>query len=299
MKVIFLGNHDVGIATLTTLKSCADIVGVVAHPIDPEEGMRFASVYQFARRNDLRVIRGRGTDAIVFKFIQRLKPDLIWVTDYRYLLPKTILSIPKLGSVNLHPSLLPEYRGRAPINWAILKGEQQIGVTAHFLDEGVDTGDIIKQIPLTLDKDQDVSHALKELIPLYQTLTSDVIDFFRAGDVPRQTQSISQGSIFRARTPEDGRIDWSRPAKEINNLVRAVTSPYPGAFTSCKTTKIYIWKSKVLSMANQSKFKPGSVIALGENDQPKVQCGSGVLEILNWTQEIYPVTNIRVGDRFV
>jgi len=299
MKVVFFGNHDVGIAALKILNTYVEVVGVVAHPMDPEEGSRFASVYEFALENRLRVIRGRGKDPAVLEFVRDLSPDLAWVTDYRYILPNQIFSIPKLGSVNLHPSLLPKYRGRAPINWAILRGETQIGLSAHFIDDGVDTGDIIKQVAITLNSGQDVGDALKALMPLYQTLTKDVIDFFRSGNVPRQVQILSKGSIFPARTPEDGRIDWSKSATDICNLVRAVSHPYPGAFSQMKMGRIYVWKASVSDLSSKADVSPGSIIGLGKNNQPKIQCGNGILEIINWTSDTSSAEYFRIGERFL
>ena len=299
MKVVFFGNHDVGIAALDTLVRYADVVGVVAHPMDPEEGSRFASVYEFASDNLLRVIRGRGKDAAVLEFVRDLDPDLIWVTDYRYILPGQLLSIPKFGAINLHPSLLPKYRGRAPINWAILRGETQIGLSAHFIDNGVDTGDIIKQVGVTLNSDHDAGDALKFLMPLYQSLTKEVINFFRSGNVPRQAQNPSKGSIYPARRPEDGRIDWSKPATEVCNLVRAVADPYPGAFTHLKREKIYIWKASVAEKSEKSEAPAGSVIGFGLNYQPQIKCGKGILELINWTIGSSPMRHLRIGDRFL
>ncbi len=134
MRIAFLGNHTVGVIVLKLLFKEKDIVGVVAHPADPEDGIRYRSVYKFAVKHCLPVIRAKGKDKNHEQFIREKKPDLLWITDYRYLIPKNIISLAPLGTINLHPSLLPKYRGRAPVNWAIINGETILGLTAHFVD---------------------------------------------------------------------------------------------------------------------------------------------------------------------
>jgi methionyl-tRNA formyltransferase len=299
MRIIFFGNHDVGIASLETLAHNADVVGVVAHPVDPEEGSRYASLYDFAVKNNLPVIRGTGKEFSVFEFVQRLCPDLIWVTDYRYILPNQLISASKLGAVNLHPGLLPKYRGRAPINWAIINGETKIGLTAHFIDDGIDTGDIIKQLSITLTSDQDIGNAIDALIPQYRRLTKDVLSCFVLGKVPRKKQDHSKGSLFPARTPCDGRIRWTEPAKKICNLIRAVTHPYPGAFCETGTGKIFVWKASVVTLNRIPVAAPGLIIGLNSRNEPIVECGEGFLEIINWTAESKFAGRLDVGVKLI
>lgn len=240
MKVFFLGNHTVGVRTLETLLESDQVIGVVAHPHDPEDGVDYLSVYDFAREKGLDVVRMHGRDRNLPELIHDCKPDLVWVTDYRYLLPPSVLSAAPLGTVNLHPSLLPKYRGRAPINWAILNGEKELGLTAHFVDGGMDTGDIIAQITYNLNTDQDVADALEILYPLYRKVTRHVLNCFRAGQVPRKAQDQSQASAFPRRRPKDGLIDWGQSARRIRDLVRAVAPPYPGAFSHLRHKRIKI-----------------------------------------------------------
>jgi methionyl-tRNA formyltransferase len=299
MRVIFFGNHDVGIAALETLIQDTDVVGIVAHPIDPEEGYRFRSLYDFASINNLQVIRGKGRDNLVFEFVNKLRPDLIWVTDYRYILPNHLVSMSKFGAVNLHPSLLPKYRGRAPINWAIINGETEIGLTAHFIDEGVDTGDIIKQVSIKLTGDEDISNALAALLPQYRKITREVISFFDSGKVPRQRQDHSKSSVFPARKPEDGRIDWFQSAENICNLIRAVSRPYPGAFCKSKWGRIFIWKAHDINTGQAVIADPGVVVEFGSMNTPKIQCGDGLLEIVDWSPEFDSKVQILLGDRLL
>jgi len=277
MRVVFLGNHTVGVRVLQAMSEMADVAGVVAHPPDPEDGVVYESVFDFAGMHGWNAIRGKGRDSETLDFVKAAKPDLLWITDYRYLIPREMLRTAPLGTVNLHPSLLPAYRGRASINWAILQGETTLGLTAHFVDEGMDTGDIIEQASYKIREDQDVGDCLKILYPLYTSMTRAVLTRFQSGKVPRVPQDHSRATVFPARRPEDGKIDWNQPARSIVNLVRAVAAPYPGAFTSIDGNKMFIWKARVISEEG-SQSLPGCVLAR-EGTEFHVQCGAGLVAL--------------------
>jgi methionyl-tRNA formyltransferase len=283
MRVLFLGNHTVGVRTLQAISENAEVAGVVAHPPDPEDGVRYESVWDFAEKNGWNVIRGKGKSPEVEVFISKAKPDLLWITDFRYLIPPETVTLACLGAVNLHPSLLPAYRGRASINWAILNGESRLGLTAHFVDEGMDTGDIIEQVSYEVRDDQDVGDCLSILYPLYGSITRKVLAYFESGHVPRIRQDHSRATSFPRRRPEDGRIDWAHPARSICNLVRAVAPPYPGAFTTLRGDRIVVWKARVASDEG-SLHEPGHVIADHELGS-LVQCGQGTLVLTRLEQQ--------------
>jgi methionyl-tRNA formyltransferase len=264
LNIVFLGNHEVGIRALKAIRPLANIALVVAHPPDPEDGVRYPSLFDYALNNGLRAIRGTPTDQDLENCIWAARPDLIWITDYRYVLPRSVIDLARLGAVNLHPSLLPKYRGRAPINWAILNGEKFLGLTAHFLDEGLDSGDVILQETFELHEDQDVGDALRILYPVYTRVCTQVMKYFLMGDVPRCPQDHSQATVFPRRTPDDGRIHWDRPVKGVLNLIRAVARPYPGAFTFHREKKMVVHAASLYSEG----VKPGSlgeVLRVGEN----------------------------------
>ena len=265
MKVSFLGNHTVGVTALKAIAANEDIVSVTAHPFDREDGVLYDSVYDYAMQMGWNTIRSNGKGCFLEDFIKESKPDLIWVTDYRYLLPLSLVNLAPLGGVNLHPSLLPKYRGRASINWAILKGEEELGLTAHFIDEGIDSGDIIEQIRFKLSEDQDIGNALELLYPLYERLTYQVLKYFHLGDVPRYSQKHNDATIFPRRKPDDGLIDWDQPAKRVQDLIRAVAHPYPGAFSFWHGRKILIW-SATLYLGEISKGLPGEVLRSDSNN---------------------------------
>jgi methionyl-tRNA formyltransferase len=275
MRVVFLGNHTVGVRALQAISESAEVAGVVAHPPDPEDGVRYESVGSFAGQNGWKWIRGKARTPEVHSFIEKAKPDLLWITDFRYLIPPEMIALAPLGAVNLHPSLLPRYRGRASINWAIIYGERKLGLTAHFVDEGMDTGDVIEQVSYEIRDDQDVGDCFDILNPLYASITRQVLSYFEGGGVPRVAQDHSLATSFPRRRPEDGLIDWTQSARSIHNLIRAVAAPYPGAFTILNGRSVTIWKARIAN-ETASTSEPGRVIANQELGA-LVQCGQGTL----------------------
>lgn len=296
MKIVFLGNHTVGVRTLRVIRERAELVGVVAHPADPEDGVRYESVAVEACRLGVPVLRGTGRSGELTRFIAALQPDLLWIADYRYLLPTAVLALPRFGAINLHPSLLPRYRGRAPVNWAILHGETQLGLTAHFVDEGMDSGDIVGQRVFELTRDEDVGDALEKLYPLYESLTADVVRALLRGDISRRVQDNSVATVFPRRTPEDGRIDWTRSAESVWNLVRAVAAPYPGAFTECGAGRLRIWKIRTARRLATTNTAPGEVVGVStERGEITLACGDAAVVISRF--ELEGASMPRVGDR--
>lgn len=297
MRVLFLGNHTVGTETLDALRRWATVVAVVAHPPDPEDGVAYASVRQAACEASLPVLQATGKDPALPEFVAAHRPELLWITDYRYLLPKALIDLARLGAVNLHPSLLPRYRGRASINWAILQGETELGLSAHFVDAGMDTGDIIAQERYTLALDQDVGDALQLLYPLYRRLTATVMGFFHAGHVPRRPQDHSLATAFPRRRPEDGRIDWRAPVRDVFNLVRAVARPYPGAFGSVSGRPVMVWKASPATEELFDAVVPGTVLP-DDGQGPRVRCADGALRLLDLDDTALGGDGLRPGLRF-
>lgn len=294
MRVVFLGNQTVGVRVLQTISETDEIMGVVAHPPDPEDGVCYESVFAMARQRGWNVMRGKGRDRATVEFVSAARPDLIWITDYRYLIPAEMTAVAPLGAVNLHPSLLPSYRGRASINWALLKGETRLGLTGHFVDEGMDNGDIIEQVSYEVGEDQDVGDCLNILYPLYASMSRKILAHFRSGKVPRTPQDQSRATVFPARKPEHGVIDWKQRAREILNLVRAVAAPYPGAFTTLDGKKVMIWKARIASEMG-SGFPPGYIVEVSPQ-RILVQCGEGTL-MLTDLEPLYLNGRLAVGHR--
>ena len=239
----------------------ASLVGVVAHPPDPEDGVRYESVGVEAGRLRVPLIRSVGRSAEVAHFIAGCTPDLLWIADYRYLIPPELVRLARLGAVNLHPSLLPRYRGRASINWAILCGETELGLSAHWVDEGMDTGNILAQRRYTLNQYEDVGDALRKLYPLYETITEEVLAQLAVGAMSGIPQDHAAANEFPRRRPEDGAIDWNRPAHEVWNLVRAVAAPYQGASCCVAGAHLRVWKvAEVRAFALGTSPLPGELL---------------------------------------
>jgi|SRR5579863_436538 len=295
MRVVFLGNHTVGVRALRAINESAEVSGVIAHPTDAEDGVRYESVFDLARGNAWNCIRGKGRDRQTLEFVAAAKPDLLWITDFRYLIPREMVALAPCGAVNLHPSLLPAYRGRASINWAILKGETKLGLSGHFVDEAADSGDLIEQVSYEVREDQDVGDCLNILYPLYTSMTNKILSYFQSGSVPRTPQDASRATVYPARKPEDGVIDWGQAARSILNLVRAVAAPYPGAFTSVNGRKLTVWKARIVTEAG-SNSRPGEVIEANDRET-LVQCGAGVLALtsVEMPDQIHKIDGCRLG----
>ncbi|GJM26165.1 MAG: hypothetical protein DHS20C16_25800 [Phycisphaerae bacterium] len=297
MRVVFMGNHTVGVRTLESLCRSCEVAGVVAHPPDVEDGVRYESVCEFARHQGLLVSRLRPTDAQFEPFVRESKPDLIWLTDYRYLVPLDVLNLAPLGAINLHPSLLPKYRGRAPLNWAIINGETQLGLTAHVVSDQVDSGDIVAQQSYELAPNEDVGDALEKLYPMYQGITGEVVRAFVKGSVQRVPQPSGDHKFYPPRRPEDGWIDWNKRATDICNLVRAVSQPYPGAFGFVSERRVTIWKCSV--KRDSVNIAPGTILKAAGDDSFEVACGDGTLIVTDYSVDTpSDDCNIRACDRF-
>lgn len=281
MRAVFLGNHTVGVTVLRALAETGTLAGVVAHPPDPEDGVRYLSVYDQAGSLGVPRLRARGKDAELAPFLEACRPDVLVVADYRYLLPRTVLQTAPWGGVNFHPSLLPAYRGRAPINWAILQGETELGLSVHAIDDGLDTGDIVAQRRYALAAHEDVGDALDKLYPLYDELARETMAALEAGSLPRRPQDHARATVFPRRRPEDGLLDFGREAQAVVNLVRAVARPYPGAFAWSRGTRVTVWKARALDGDGGDGLAPGQVASVAPG-QFAVRCGRGMLLVLDW-----------------
>ena len=269
--------HNVGCAGIEALlRAGVKIQAVFTYADDPNEAQWFGSVAELAARHGIPTFAPDDINHPLWvDRIRKLKPDFLFSFYYRDLIKKPILDIPKAGCLNLHGSLLPKYRGRAPINWALVKGEAETGVTLHHMTPRADDGDIVCQASVTI-ADEDTAVSLNQkLTELTASMLDENLAAILDGSAGRTSQDASLATTFGGRKPEDGAIDWTASATEVRNLVRAVTRPYPGAFTYRGTTKLMVWQGKVVS-AGSEKVRPGTVI----NTTPlTVMCGKDALEI--------------------
>lgn len=226
--------HNVGVRCLQVLLAQGVRVPlVVTHLDSPGENIWFGSVAAVARRYDIAVATpddpntGEFTDRI-----STLRPDFVFSFYYRRMLKHALLAAGARAALNMHGSLLPKYRGRAPINWAVINGEGETGATLHHMVEKPDAGDIVDQQAVPILADDTAQEVFGKVTVAAEITLNRSLPRLIDGTGPRVRQDLSLGSYFPGRKPEDGRIDWSRPAQAIHNLVRGVAPPYPGAITS-------------------------------------------------------------------
>lgn len=244
MRAVVFAYHDMGLTGLAALKRAGfEIAAIFSHEDDPEENCWFGSVPDWAAKNNVPLFCPENVNAVEWRRkISSWAPETIFSFYYRSLLSQEILAIPSARAFNLHGSLLPYYRGRCPVNWVLVNGEKETGVTLHCMVEKADAGDIVAQKAVSIDF-ADTAHTLyKKLCEQAALLLDEILPMIKAGTAPRIPQDLNSGSYFGGRTAADGRIDWRWPAPRIYNLIRAVTEPYPGAFTFTKSgAKMLIW----------------------------------------------------------
>ena len=237
-----------GAACLKELIQIGANVSVVFTHIDSEnEAIWFDSVYDLAKENNIPVYRSKKIDESAFAFFRQASPDIIISAYYRAIIPEEFLNVPKLGSYNLHGALLPKYRGRACINWAVLNGESQTGVTLHVMTSKADQGDIIAQEAFPIDTDDTAHDIFLKTSSAVRKIIKNYLPLIENGSAPHKEQDESQATKFGRRCPDDGIIDWNKDAFDIYNLIRAVTHPFPGAFTFYNGKKLFIWWAVPLS----------------------------------------------------
>lgn len=276
--VVVFAYHDVGVECLDALVSRGvRVLAVFTHRDNPGERIWFRSVAELARRHDIPV---HTPDSVnTQEWITRLremKPDIIFSFYYRNLICQEILDIPRLGAFNMHGSLLPKYRGRVPINWAVLNGETETGATLHWMVRRPDAGDIVDQQAVPIGPRDSARDVFLKVTVAARKILERSLDAIRHGRAPRRPQDESQASYFGGRKPEDGRIDWRADARQIFNLVRAVTHPYPGAFTEVEGRRLFIWWAEPMT---DCAGMPGEVVSVSPL---RVATGKGCLEISQW-----------------
>jgi len=264
-RIAVFAYSDTGHACLKfLLERGEDVVLVVTHADDPKEPRWFDSVADLARAHGISptILEGpREPDAIAR--IEALRPDLLFSFYYRGILPERLLRLPRLGAFNMHGSLLPKYRGRAPVNWAVLRGETSTGATLHVMTEKPDAGDIVDQEEVPIGPDDTAGEVQARVTAAAVKILERRLEDLKKGAAPRRPQDESQATTFGRRGPGDGQIGWNRSAQEVHNLVRAVTHPYPGAFTDIFGKKTFIWKTRLPHLGAHDNF-PGQIrIELG------------------------------------
>ncbi|UPU35414.1 methionyl-tRNA formyltransferase [Geomonas paludis] len=278
LRIIFMGTPEFACPTLRTLiERGENVVAVVTQPDRPKgRGQQTLPppVKVLAEQHGITVlqpVKVRLPESI--EQIRALEPDLIVVVAFGQILPKALLDIPKHGCINVHASLLPRYRGAAPLNWCIINGETETGVTTMMMDVGLDTGDMLLKSATPIDPDEDTQSLHDRMSQLGAELLAQTLDRLVAGELTPEKQDDALTCYAPMMKKEDGLIDWTRSAQDINNQVRGMT-PWPGAFSFLDDKLLKVYKVQTASGAGN----PGEVVAAGR-DGIEVACGEGSLLI--------------------
>ena len=283
MRVVFMGTPDFAVGTLNALlQSRHQVVAVVTQPDKPKgrgKAMQFTPVKEVAVRAEIPVLQPkRVREPEVVEEIRQFHPDVIVVVAFGQLIPKAILDMPQYGCVNVHASLLPKYRGAAPIQWAVIDGEEKSGVTTMQMDEGLDTGDMLLTEEVVLDPQETGGSLFDKLSEVGAGLLLKTLDELEAGNVHPQKQPSESTTAYAAMlTKKMGEIDWTQSAVQIERLVRGL-NPWPSAYTHLGQKTLKIWRAAVHPSMVQTK-EPGTVILM-DKKHFSVQTGDGMLEIL-------------------
>jgi len=291
--LVVFAYSDIGYECLDLLIRRGEKVRVVfTHDDDPGETRWFRSVAELAREERIPVRTDEPRrDSEAARLIASLKPDLIFSFYYRRMIPTAVLACARLGAFNMHGSLLPRYRGKAPVNWAVLHGETETGVTLHHMIAKPDAGDIVDQEAVPIGPEDTAYEVMKRMVPAARRLLARQLDGLKAGMAPWRPQNETEATYFGGRRPEDGRIDWRQPARRVVDLVRAVARPYPGAFTAHGSERIQVWKARAATAGNPHGGRPGEVVSA----RPLiVAAGEGAVELVE--VEGPAISNLKPGD---
>lgn len=299
LKILFMGTPDFAQESLKSIYDAGfEIIGVVTNPDKPKgRGMKLAysPVKEYALEKNLKIyqpIKIRNNTEFLDE-IRTLAPDVICVVAYGKILPKEILEIPKLGCINVHGSLLPKYRGAAPIQWAVLNGEKITGITTMYMDEGMDTGDMILKEEVEIGPEETTGDLWQKLSKIGGEILVKTLKLIEEGKAPREKQT-EEATLAPMLNKEMALIDWENSdANKIHNLIRGL-NPIMGAYSYIDGKKIKFWKSKVLTKEEffsyktefeeyEAKFNnlvPGTILIADDKDGLYIKANGGVLKIL-------------------
>ena len=281
MKAVVFAYNNIGYCGLEALlRAGYEIAAVFTHRDDPGENIYFKSCARLAARHGLPVFAPEDVNHPLWvDRIRQLQPDVLFSFYYRKLLAAPLLEIPAHGAFNLHGSLLPRYRGRAPVNWVLVNGEVETGVTLHHMTPRADDGDIVAQARVAIEPEDTAATLGDKLAGAASELLDAVLPAIADGSAPRIPQDESQASYFGGRRPDDGALHWQRSAQQCCDLIRAVTQPFPGAFTYAGDRRIIVWEARPVPVpagAEPRQAEPGMVLSA---EPFVVACGEGALEI--------------------
>lgn len=280
MKVVFMGTPDIAVPCLQKIiDEKHEVLAVVTQPDKPKgrgKKMAMPPVKELAVENNIDVYQPiKARDEEFIKTIKEINPDIIVVVAFGQILPKELIDIPKYGCINVHVSLLPKYRGAAPINWVIINGEEKTGVTTMYMDEGLDTGDMILTKEFKLDDKITAGELHDKMMVEGAEVLKETMDLIEEGKAPRTPQNHEEFTYAPIMYKELGHIDFNKSSREIHNLVRGV-NPWPSAYAIYNEGKMKIWETEVLE--EKSSKQPGTILKTDKSGI-KVSTNDGVILI--------------------
>ncbi len=280
MKIVFMGTPEFAVPCLQKIiDEGHEVLAVVTQPDKPKgRGKKLAMppVKELALKYNIDVYQPvKAREECFVEKLKEINPELIVVVAFGQILPKSILDIPKFGCVNVHASLLPKYRGAAPLNWVIINGEEKTGVTTMYMDVGLDTGDMILKSEIPLDDEITAGELHDKMMIDGANVLKETIDLIAQGKAPRENQNDDETCYSPIMDKTLGNIDWNKSAKDIHNLVRGV-NPWPSAYTTYENQTMKIWKTKVVD--KNSDKAPGTILKV-DKEGIEVNTGNGVIQI--------------------
>ena len=298
-RAVVFAYHNVGVRCLSVLLAHGvDVVRVVTHKDSPSETIWFDSVAELAARHDITVITPEDpNDPAIVAELASLQPDFLFSFYYRLMLKAPLLALPKSGAWNMHGSLLPKYRGRVPVNWAIIHGERETGATLHQMVEKPDAGGILARQAVPILPDDTAFDVFNKVTLAAEMALDQVLPDLLAGRAVAPAQDLAAGSYFGGRKAEDGRIDWTQPAARVHNLIRAVAPPYPGAYADTAKGRLKVLRS--LHPTGETGPYGGHPTLFVRNGHLYAECGDGrLLRLLAVELDGLPLAPASAGDQF-
>ena len=301
-SAVVFAYHEVGVRCLEVLVAAGiDVRLVVTHADNPAETIWFGSVAEHAAAHHLPCIApARADDEAVLAACRTAEPDFLFSFYYRQMLGPALLSVPRRGAYNLHGSLLPRYRGRAPVNWAVLHGETETGASLHAMDVKPDHGALVDQCAVPIGPDDTARQVFDKVTVAAETVVARSLPLLIAGTAPHRPQDLAQGSYFGGRTPEDGRIGAGLEPKQVHDLVRAVAPPdYPGAFFDTAAGRVVIGRTRLGSEPRPRSESAHGLALLADGERLWLRTGGGqMLAVLTCTLDGTPLAPAAFTARF-
>ena len=297
-RAIVFAYHNVGVRCFSVLLAHGvEVLRVVTHKDSPTETIWFDSVAELAARHGIPVITPEDpNDPAVVAELAALQPDFLFSFYYRLMLKAPLLALPKRGAYNMHGSLLPKYRGRVPVNWAIIHGERETGATLHEMVEKPDAGGILAQQAVPILPDDTAFEVFNKVTLAAEMALDRVLPDLLAGRTLAKPQNLATGSYFGGRKAEDGRIDWTQPASRVHNLIRAVAPPYPGAYSDTAKGRLRVLRS--LHPTLETGPCGGHPTLFVRNGHLYAECGDGrLLRLLAVELDGLPLAPESAGDQ--